>query len=115
MINKFKDAFAGLLDGFKDKSIMLQYGLAICAIIAGFVLKLTALEWVVVVICIGLVIMAEMFNSCIEELCDLYSRRYNDQIKFIKDVAAGAVFVISITSFIVAMIIFYQHLSGGSL
>jgi len=45
----------------------------------------------VVVLATGLVLVAEMFNSAIEALCDFVEERHNEKIKVIKDIAAAAV------------------------
>jgi diacylglycerol kinase len=65
-----------------------------------------------VIICIGLVITAEILNTCIEKLCDLYSTDYSNRIREIKDLAAGAVLAASLTAFITAMVILFSHIGG---
>ena len=42
----------------------------------------------------GLVLMAEMFNSAIEALCDFVEPQHNEKIRAVKDIAAAAVAVI---------------------
>ena len=44
-----------------------------------------------VIFATGLVLVAEMFNSAIEALCDFVEDRHNEKIKVIKDIAAAAV------------------------
>ncbi len=44
-----------------------------------------------VLLATGLVLVAEMFNSAIEALCDFVEERHNEKIKVIKDIAAAAV------------------------
>lgn len=112
MKKKFDDAFRGLIKGFGHHSIMLQYVLAGMALCAGFVLCLSAGEWAAVIICIGLVISAEILNTCIEKLCDLYSTDYDPKIREIKDLAAGAVLAASLTAFVTAMVILFSHIGG---
>lgn len=112
MKKKFSDAFTGLLKGTGHRSILTQYILAAMAVCAGFVLHLSVLEWVAVIICIGLVITAEILNTCIEKLCDLYSTDYSNRIREIKDLAAGAVLAASLTAFITAMVILFSHIGG---
>jgi Diacylglycerol kinase len=63
-----------------------------------------------VLFCIGLVISLEMINSAIERYCDLVTTDFHPGIKVIKDVAAGAVLVASITSLIIGLIIFIPAL-----
>ena len=112
MKKKFSDAFTGLLKGTGHRSILTQYILAAMAVCAGFVLHLRVLEWVAVIVCIGLVITAEILNTCIEKLCDLYSTDYSNRIREIKDLAAGAVLAASLTAFVTAMVILFSHIGG---
>ncbi len=109
-MKKFQYAFTGLLRGFEHPSILLQFILGICAIIAGIVLHLTMTEWLVVITLIGCVITCEILNTCIEKICDMYSKSYSTEIRDIKDLAAGAVLCISIVSFVVAIVILLQHI-----
>lgn len=112
MKRKFQDAFRGMATGLGHHSILIQYLLAFCAVCAGFILHLTAVEWTLVIVCIGMVISAEVLNTCIEKLCDLYSTVYNDRIKEIKDLAAGAVLIASLSSLAAALVILFSHIGG---
>lgn len=103
-MKKFLYAFNGIKDSLKQKAIITQFILAICAIIGGIIIKLNYLEWLAFVICIGLVISLEIMNSVVELLCDLYSKEYNEKIRMIKDMASGSVLIASIASLIVCII-----------
>ena len=63
-------------------------------------------QWAILSVTIGTVIFAELVNTALEDLCDLYTKEYNEKIKRIKDVAAGAVFVTAIASVFVAVCLF---------
>lgn len=103
-------AFVGLVSSFKDKSIQIQYVLAILACIAAWMIGCNYYEWLAVLLCIGLVIVAEILNTCIEKLCDLYSTEKNEKIKYIKDLAAGGVLFASLIALTVGILIFVHHL-----
>lgn len=110
MINKFYVAFVGLVSSLKDKSIQIQYVLAILACIEAWMIGCNYYEWLAVLLCIGLVIVAEILNTCIEKLCDLYSTEKNAKIKYIKDLAAGGVLFASLIALTVGILIFVHHL-----
>ena len=112
MINKFRVAFKGLFYAFCDKSVKIQVVLGIIAIIAGFIFKLGFFEWLIIVICIGMVIGAEIVNTAIERLCDLIDEQHNPRIGYIKDISAGAVLLICIMSVVVALMIFIHKIGG---
>ena len=90
----------------RDRNGQIQMVIGITAIILGFTVSLSSYQWLLVLFCIGLVISLEMINSAIERFCDLVTTDFHPGIKIIKDVAAGAVLVASITSLIIGLIIF---------
>ena len=110
MINKFYVAFVGLVSSLKDRSIQIQYVLAILACIAAWMIGCNYYEWLAVLLCIGLVVVTEILNTCIEKLCDLYSTERNEKIKYIKDLAAGGVLFVSLIALTVGILIFVHHL-----
>ena len=63
------------------------------ALTAGVILRISRSDWLWVLLGIGIVIMAEAFNSSIEFLCDRVSKEYDPLIKKAKDTAAGGVLV----------------------
>ena len=68
--------------------------------------NVSAQSWVILLLCCGLVITAELFNTSLEAVVDLVSPEYHFLAKRAKDCAAGAVLVLSATSVIIALIIF---------
>ena len=67
-------------------------------------------ELLALVFAIGFVWVAEMFNTCIERMLDFVSPERHPEIKFIKDLAAGAVLVAALVSVIVAIVVFIPKL-----
>lgn len=113
MKKKFMPAFRGLFsDGWKDRGIRTQMILAAVAVCAAFILRLDSMEWIAGLICAGMVITAEILNTAIEKLCDLYSEQYDERIRLIKDLSSGAVLAASIAALITALIILMRHIGG---
>jgi diacylglycerol kinase len=79
-------------------------------LIMGFLLHIKALEWVLVLVCMGLVLTAEMINTTIEKLSDIVSPDKNEQIRVIKDISAAAVLFSSFIAMIAGLIIFVPYL-----
>ena len=114
-MKKFFNAVLFALQGIKqffsrDRNGRIQLVIGIIAITLGFTVSLTAYQWLLVLLCIGMVISLEMINSAIEKYCDLVTTDFHPGIKIIKDVAAGAVLVASIMSLIIGLIIFIPAL-----
>ena len=75
-------------------------------LLLGIVLPTSTLEWLLLILLIGLVLSAELINTAIEELADTITKKQNQSIKKTKDAMAGAVLVISIASACIGCIIF---------
>ncbi|RGT56242.1 diacylglycerol kinase family protein [Solobacterium moorei] len=110
MKNKFYVAFVGLVSSLRDKSVQIQYFLAILACIVAWIIGCNYYEWLAILLCIGLVVVTEILNTCIEKLCDLYSTERNEKIKYIKDLAAGGVLFASLIALGVGILVFIHHL-----
>ena len=103
----FRYAFSGLKILLKEEhNARIQLFAGTCALIAGFVFKISIIEWIAVIFCIGWVIALEAVNSAIENTTDLISKEKNETIKKIKDLSAGAVLIAAIASAIIGLIIF---------
>ena len=76
------------------------------AIYLGYILEISSAEWLVLVLTIGLVIVAEAFNAAIEVDIDLTSPEYHPYARDTKDIAAGAVLLTIITAVVIALFIF---------
>ena len=114
-MKKFLKASFFAIQGIKqffsgDRNGKIQLVIGATAVALGFTVSITSAQWLAVLFCIGLVISLEMINSAIERYCDLVTTDYHPGIKLIKDVAAGAVLVASITSLVVGLIIFIPAL-----
>ena len=59
---------------------------------------------------IGLVWFSEIINSCIERCVDYISLEHTQQAKHIKDMTAGAVFIISVLAACIGLYVFLPKL-----
>ncbi|MCL2596603.1 MAG: diacylglycerol kinase family protein [Paludibacter sp.] len=106
-IRSFICAFRGVFYAFKNEThIKIHTFVALIVCILGFLLKITANEWLVCLFCIAMVFSAEMINTAIEKIMDLISPEHNFRVGIIKDIAAGAVLVCVIFAVAIGMIIF---------
>jgi diacylglycerol kinase (ATP) len=110
-IKSFKYAFNGLKILFREEhNARIHLFITLLAIVLGFVLKISALEWVAVMLVIGLVFITEIVNTSIENIADFISPEKHAKIKVIKDLAAAAVIVSAIISALIGLIIFLPKL-----
>lgn len=107
VISSFKYAFQGMFSALKtERNLKIHVTIMMLVIIAGIVLKISKIEWIICIILFGLVIGGEMFNSAIETVVDIAMPDINPKAKFAKDAAAGAVLVFAIASAIIGFMIF---------
>lgn len=110
-IQSFGPAFKGILEFVaKEGQAKIHLLATIVVIAASFYFKITKTEWMAVVFAIALVWATEMLNTAIEKLVDFCSDERLPVLKFIKDVAAGAVLIAAIAAVVIAAIIFLPYL-----
>lgn len=112
-IKSFGYAFKGIASLIrKEHNAWIHCTAIVLVTIAGFHFDITSTEWCIVVLCFGLVLAAEGFNTAIERLVDLVSPDFHPIAGDVKDVAAGAVLICAIAAAIVGMIVFIPYLFG---
>ena len=87
-------------DNFKREII-----LGILALILCYVLKVSTIEFIIILIIIALVLVSEVLNTAIEKTVDLYTKEYNETARIAKDVSAFAVLTMCFFALIVGIII----------
>lgn len=111
LTNSFKYAFEGILQAYVgEQNLKIHTVIAVLVIIFGFILKISYMEWLVCLVLIGLVLMAEFFNTSIEYLVDLVSPEIHPLAKATKDTASAGVLMMAIISAIIGLIIFIPKL-----
>ena len=112
VIASLEFALTGILTAFKEEKNMRSHVLsAVAAIIAGLIFRISATEWLFLLLSIFLVIAFEIMNSAVENVVDLASDyHFSMRAKNAKDMAAGAVLVVSGFAVITGLIIFLPKL-----
>lgn len=103
----FGYAFKGIDDVIEhEPNMKIHVVVAILVVFMAFILKVSIIEWIILVLLIGAVLAAETINTTIENLVDMYTKEYDEKAKIVKDTAAGTVLILAITSAIIGLIIF---------
>lgn len=92
----------------RNMRIIFMCGIA--AFLMGVYFKLRGIELVALCITSTLVFMAEMFNTAIELMIDMSTRKYHTLIKLVKDIAAAVVLIAAINSLGVGYVLFSKHI-----
>lgn len=110
-LKSFRFAIHGLVFLLKQEpNAWIHLLITLTAIGLAILLNINKTEWILIVITIGLVFSAEVFNSAVERLVDMISPEQNPQAGVIKDLSAGAVLITAIAAFVVGLIVFIPKL-----
>jgi diacylglycerol kinase len=110
-----KIAIIGIQGLFSEsRNARIQLVVFSLVLLAGFIVDLNRFEWLWILGASAAVFTLEAINTSIELLADVYTLEYNAKIKQVKDIAAGAVLMMSISAVIVGILIFSPHLSAMS-
>lgn len=103
----FVYAWRGLKVAWKaELNLRLHALVALMVIGFAFYFRVSATEWCILLLCIGGVCAAELFNTAIEKLTDSIFPQQDSKAAFIKDVAAAAVLLMSIVAAICGVLVF---------
>lgn len=114
--NNFLDACQNALDGIiyaitTQSNIKKQLLIAVAVMLISLFFDLSKAEFLCLMFTVVLIIVAEMINTAIETVVDLYTDLYHPKAKIAKDVGAGAVVITAINAVIVAYFLFFEKIS----
>jgi diacylglycerol kinase (ATP) len=106
-VKSFGYAGKGIRSVFRSEANMkIHIIVATLVLICGFLFKISLTEWMLCLLCFGLVLGAEMMNTSIENVVNLVSPDQNPLAGKAKDAAAGAVLICAVFSAIIGLLIF---------
>lgn len=110
-IKAFGFAFNGLALFFRESPHARIHLLAVVLVsLSAWYFELSKVEWLIIILCYALVLGLEALNSAIEYVVDLASPEYHNLARKAKDVAAAAVLIAALASFVITLIIFIPKL-----
>lgn len=93
----------------RQRNAQIHLTITLAACIAAWAWHLSRLEWLALIVMIGLVIGMEALNTAIEAVVDLASPEYHPLAKQAKDVAAGAVLIVALCAVATGLLLFGPH------
>ncbi|MFZ1074747.1 MAG: diacylglycerol kinase family protein [Minisyncoccia bacterium] len=107
----FRYAWKGLTIAWREgNNFRIEIACALLAIALGLFVGLSSFEFALVLLTIGVVLAAEIFNTALEELCDKFQPTHDPHIAKIKDLSAAAVLVTALCAALLACFIFIPYL-----
>lgn len=107
VLKKFRHAFTGLHVAVTTDNSFKAH-LLFSALAVGLALWLgpDLTGWAMVILAIGLVFVAELFNTAIEYLVRMFTNEYHELAEKLLDISAGAVLFAAITALLLAALVF---------
>lgn len=106
MALSFGHALAGIWHALRTQQNMrIHLTAMLSVVIVGLYLNLDAVRWAILALTIGMVLVAEMFNTVAEAAMDAATTEFHPLVKIAKDVAAGAVLIAAIVAVIVGLLV----------
>jgi diacylglycerol kinase len=112
-LKSFVFAFKGLLFAWEGRNFRIQIAAGVVVTVSGLVVGLSTRDWMIIIIMIGLVLAFEVMNSALEQFVNLVSPDYHPLAGKIKDMAAGAVLILSIVSVVIGVLVFWPYIQRG--
>ena len=111
-LRSFRYALEGFVTAVKtERNIKVMLFIGALTLIAGMVIGLEVDEWCIILVCCGLVIHAELANTALEAVVDLACQELHPLAKRAKDIAAASVWVLSLMSAVVGLMVFGRAFS----
>ncbi|MBO6186545.1 MAG: diacylglycerol kinase family protein [Chryseobacterium sp.] len=107
----FLNAFRGIFFILRsERNFQLEVYAFLINIFLIFYLNLSSFDAILILmVCFG-VLVAEIFNTAIEKICDIIQPEFDKRIGFIKDISAGAVTLMAILSMIVGVLVYWKYI-----
>lgn len=102
-------ALRGFSHGRGSRNLKIIIVIILVVGAAALALPLTTQNRLILAITILAVLAAELFNTSIEELCDVITTQHHPGIARVKELASAAVFAVSIAAIIVGLYIFLPY------
>ena len=106
--NTFKNARKGMRLSLKsEQNIRVHIICGALALALGFALRFSCVKYCILLLTIVMVISSEMLNSAIEFALDsIYHNRYSRMVGMAKDIAAGAVMIVTVVALMIGVLLF---------
>ena len=110
-VKSFKNAFQGLVYALRtQKNAQIHLVATVIVLLLGYALKISIIEFMIILLCVSFVWAAELLNTAIESLVDLCSPDYHPFARISKDLAAAAVLISALASAVIGFLIFIPRI-----
>lgn len=109
-IKSFKYAWNGLKTVWREETnFRAEVFAGLCVVVSIFYFNLNLVESSLIVFAITLVLVSEIINTIVEDICNKIQPEQDQVIGKIKDMSASFVFLSSLGALVVGILVFYNH------
>ncbi len=106
--DSFRDALKGISHVVRsERNMRIHIFLGLLVIVLAKVLAVSRLELLILILAIGIMFVAELMNTAMEEVVNLITKDYHPLAGIIKNISAGAVLVAALTALFIGYIVFF--------
>ncbi|MDP2864275.1 MAG: diacylglycerol kinase family protein [bacterium] len=107
--NSFRAAFQGLRMAISEQTFQVMVLIALATIFLMIYFKVTFVEKLIIIFLIAVVLALELINTQIEKVLNILKPDYDQKVKIIKDISAGAVLLFCLGAIIIGILIFFPY------
>jgi diacylglycerol kinase len=112
-ILSFKYAGEGIWGALKtEPNLKFHFFAAFLVYVLGIYFKISRIDWMILIIVIGVVLSLELTNTAIETVVNSFTEDIHPAAKKAKDVAAGAVLISAITAIAIGILVFWPYVTN---
>ena len=109
LMRSFKNAARGIVSVVRaERNIRIHLCFLCYVLFFAWFGQVSEAQIPILLLCFGLVLSAELFNSAIERICDKMCSEYDPVIRTVKDIASGAVLISAIMAAAAGVWIFFS-------
>ncbi len=108
---KFRDAFHGVRIGmYRQSSFRVHFVFTAAVLVCGTLFQVSLIEWSVLLLCITIVLAAEMFNSALESMGKAITDEHHFHLGNALDIGSAAVLIAATGAALVGTLLFVNRL-----
>lgn len=112
---RFEKSFGYSIEGLKyaykyEQSMFIHLIVTALVIIVNIIFNVTAFEWLITFLAIGMVLASELINTAIEAVVDLVTMEIHPLAKIAKDCGSAATFVLAMMAAVIGLIVYVPYL-----
>lgn len=113
-IKRFFNSFYYSVEGLKyayryEQSMLIHVIFTVIVVVLNIVLHVSGFEWLIMMLCIGMTLAAELINTAVEAAVDLVTLEIHPLAKIAKDCSSAATFVLSLMAIAIGLVVYIPY------